>query len=103
MANSGKFEPGHTPPENAGRPKGSPNKRSLAAIAIAEEHKVCPITFLCNVINDKYPEASFDHKMAAVKELAPYIFPKLKQIEHTGDSGIGVIAELLLKANAPKS
>lgn len=83
----------------AGREKGTPNKRSLAALKIAEEHKVCPITFLCNVINDKFPEATFDHKMAAVKELAPYLFPKLKQIEHTGEGGSDLFAKLLNKVN----
>lgn len=77
-----------------GRPEGSKNKRTLDALKIAEEHKVCPITFLCNVINDKYPEADFDHKMAAVKELAPYLFPKLKQIEHKVDEGFDPISRL---------
>lgn len=92
------MEKGQTNNPN-GRPKGTPNKRSLAALDIAKEHKVCPITFLCNVINDKFPEATFDHKMAAVKELAPYLFPKLKQIEHTGEGGIDLFAKLLSKVN----
>jgi hypothetical protein len=93
------FEPGHPKLEGAGRPAGSPNKRSLKALEIAQEHSVCPITFWCNVVNDKYPEATFEHKMAAMKELAPYIYAKLKQIEHTGGEGISEFFAKLLGGN----
>jgi hypothetical protein len=93
------FEVGHKKIEGSGMKKEQTIKRGLAALKIAEEHNVCPITFLCNVINDKYPEADFDHKMAAVKELAPYLFPKLKQIEHTGEGGTDLFAKLLNKVN----
>ena len=94
-----KFEPGQVA-NPAGRPKDSPNKRSLKALEIALEHKVCPITFWCNVVNDKYPEADFDHKMAAMKELAPYIYAKLKQIEHTGGGDLTEMFAKLFGGNA---
>lgn len=96
------FEKGQAKPENSGKVKGTLNKRNLDALAIAKEHKVCPITFWCNVVNDKYPEADFEHKMAAIKELAPYLFPKLKQIEHTGEGGSDLFARLLSGINGTK-
>lgn len=86
-----------------GRPAGTLNKRSLAALQIAEENKVCPVTFLCDIINNKFPEASFDHKLTAAKELMPYLFPKLKQMELTTEGGSDLFAKLVERLSGPNS
>jgi hypothetical protein len=97
------FESGHPKYPGAGNPKGGTIKRSLAALAITEENKVCPVTFLCDVINSKYPEASFDHKLQAAKELLPYLFPKLKQMELTTEGGSDLFAKLAERLSGTNS
>lgn len=77
--------------KTGGRVKGVPNKRTLTVIETAEEMGVNPIEFLCLVMKaevDKLKDVpTLDQRIAAAKELASYMFPKRKAIEHTGKDG----------------
>lgn len=89
-----------------GREKGTLNKRSLAAIEIAEEHECNPIEFLCYVMKGDVTylkEApDLDLRVAAAKELASYLFPKLKSIELNDPGRDQAIKETLEAFLKPK-
>lgn len=87
----------------AGRPKGIPDRRNLRVAERAEELGCDPIEFLCLVVNadiDKLKELpDLNQRIAAAKELASYIAPKLKAIEHTGGADLTEIFTRLLGAS----
>lgn len=79
-----------------GRAKGTPNRDTQKVIEIIEREKCDPIEFLCWVVNAnvaKLKEApELEQRIAAAKELASYIYPKRKAIEHSvEDETIGKI------------
>ena len=85
------FKVGQKRPANAGRKKGTPNKDTLKVIEILEREKCDPIEFLCWVVNarvDKLKDApKIEDRISAAKELASYVYPKRKAIEHSVDEG----------------
>lgn len=89
------FEAGQPRPSKAGRKQGSLNKRSLEAIAIAEEYDTNPIRFLFEVLTGANKDASFDHQMSAAKELMPYLYGKRKPIDSEGNDSADPISELI--------
>lgn len=104
MANAGTFKPGMPRPPGAGRKPGTPNKASLGVFEKAEAEGCDPILFLCAVIqrNQEVLGASaadveIDHQIAAAKELASYMYPKRKAIEHSGPDGTDLLATVLGK------
>lgn len=95
------FKPGHEKIPGSGMQKGQKISRSLDALKIAEEYDTNPIQFLFDVLTGKNPNANFDHQMAAAKELAPYLYAKLKSIEISDpgrDQAIKETLEAFLKA-----
>lgn len=88
-----------------GRTKGTPNKRTLATIGFVEAiTQIDPLQFLADVVNDdvsrvkpkiitmdgvlvELPSFTFEHRMKAAVELAQYLHPKRKAIEHSGPDG----------------
>lgn len=70
-----------------GRVKGTPNKDTTKVLEIIEREKCDPIEFLCWVVNAnvaKLKEApELEQRIAAAKELASYIYPKRKAVEHS--------------------
>jgi hypothetical protein len=65
-----------------GRKKGSLNKVTLAHRAVLDQMKVnCtdPMSFFLSVLQN--PDAPFEEKKAAARELFPYSHPKLSSIE----------------------
>jgi hypothetical protein len=83
-----------------GRPKGRPDKRNLRVAERAADLGCDPIEFLCFVVLadvEKLKELpDLDQRIIAAKELASYIAPKLKSVEHTGEA-IGSFFEKLLE------
>lgn len=73
--------------KTGGRTAGTPNKRSLDIMAKAEELGVCPFEFMARTIKGDaawlkdVPE--MDHRVACAKELAQYLAPKRKAVEHS--------------------
>lgn len=87
-----------------GRPPGLPDKRNLRVAERAAELGCDPIEFLCYVVNaniEKLKEApDLDQRISAAKELASYIAPKLKAVEHSGGiEGADILISLIKEAH----
>lgn len=65
-----------------GRKKGTPNKESKVLIdRIKEKYPdYCPIEAMCIIAQDPINEVNI--RLTANKEVAQYIYPKLKSIDH---------------------
>ena len=69
----------------SGRKKGSLNKVTLAHRAVLDQMKVnCtdPMSFFLSVLQN--PDAPYEEKKAAARELFPYSHPKLSSVEARG-------------------
>lgn len=87
------FKKGDKRPEGAGRRKGVPN-RNKAELAERVKAKIQerfgiedydPVTAMAEIAND--PEADVALRMRAHAEVAQYLAPKRRAIEHTGEDG----------------
>lgn len=67
--------------------KGVINKRSQGLLAMIQKDfpNYHPVMEMAKLAND--PDASRDERFAANKEVAKYVTPVLKAIEHTGEGG----------------
>ena len=71
------------PTPGPGRPPGMKNKRTIALEEKLAAMGCDPIEFIASVMfDDANP---IDLRMKAATELAPYLWPKRKAIEHTGE------------------
>ena len=77
------FKPGQPRPPNAGRKKGGLTRESVKVICA--KAKCDPIAVMCGFVADVNLKAEFRGRMAA--ELAQYLHPKLRAVEHTGPGG----------------
>jgi hypothetical protein len=69
-----------------GRTKGTPNKKTQEILALIEDTGCMhPITGLAKIAQQTYDEGDFATSMGAFKELAQYVAPKRKAIEHSGE------------------
>ena len=71
------------PTPGPGRPPGTKNKRTIALEEKLEAMGCDPITFIATVMMDD--TNPIDLRMKAATELAPYLWPKRRAMEHTGD------------------
>ena len=71
------------PTPGPGRPPGMKNKRTIALEEKLEALGCDPIAYLAEVMMDT--AQPIELRMKAAMELAPYLWPKCKAIEHTGD------------------
>lgn len=70
--------------KTGGRTKGTPNKKTQELIEMIEtEGCMHPIVGLARIAQRTYDEGDFQTSMGAFKELAQYVAPKRKAIEHT--------------------
>lgn len=69
--------------EGAGRPKGSPNKRTLDVAEKLAKFGCDPILGMARIARDKNSSPELRGRMLA--ELAQYIAPKRRAIEHSTD------------------
>jgi hypothetical protein len=69
-----------------GRPKGSKNARTVDLEAKLEALGCDPLVFMASVMLDA--SNPIDLRMKAASELAQYIAPKRKAVEHTGDVSV---------------
>ncbi len=68
-----------------GRTKGVPNKASAAKAAAIEASGLTPLDYMLKVLrDDNNPQ---DIRLDAAHKAAPYVHPKLANIEHTGKDG----------------
>src|SRR3954453_4593883 len=75
--------PRHVLPPGPGRPAGSQNKRSLAVEAKLAELGCDPITAMALLAMDE--TVAIELRIKLYCELAGYVAPKLKAIEHAGE------------------
>lgn len=79
--------PGTPKTPGSGRQKGTPNKHASSFRAAlrdyCEQIGADPHYFLADVVADE--QADFGLRVSAAKELAQYIEPKLKAVEHSGE------------------
>lgn len=82
-----------------GRKKGVPNKKTLAVAEKLEALGCDPIEGLARIAMDSDEESL---RLQANKELAQYIAPKRKAIEHTGVDGepIAVATKITFKGKS---
>lgn len=81
-----KFEKGKPRHPNAGRKKGAPNKRTLEALALAEEVGVDPLRVLLELCKHRDPAI----QLGAAKEAAKYLYSQRKVTEISGPAGAPV-------------
>lgn len=80
--------------DGAGRKKGVPNKITSETIAAAAAGGEMPKEYMLRVMRDPTVEHPRRDEMA--KAVAPYVHPKLANVEHSGKDGepIKVLIEL---------
>lgn len=71
--------------KTGGRQKGSRNKRTEAQAAAIENSGLTPLDYMLTVLRD--PKQDIDLRMEAARSAAPYVHPKLANIELTGKDG----------------
>jgi len=102
-------------PPNAGRKKGTPNKKTLEAQLLCEKLGVDPFEFLLLVVKGdekalgykkpkiildalgkahRVPWITLPNRLAAASEACEYVRPKRKAIEHTGKDGEALFQSL---------
>lgn len=68
--------------KTGGRQKGSRNHRTEAQAAAIENSGLTPLDYMLTVLRD--PAQEYDVRLDAAKAAAPYVHPKLANIELTG-------------------
>jgi hypothetical protein len=90
LANGG--NPAGAPaPKGAGRPLGTPNKRTVHARVVLDDLGANPAAFLAQTMTDE--TNPLDIRIDCAKSLMPYVFPKLSAVEVTGPDGDSVRVE----------
>jgi len=78
-------------PRTGGRLPGTPNKRTVHARQILEEHGADPVVMLAKTMSDE--KVPLDLRTDCAKALLPYVYPKLSAVEVTGRDGEAVKVE----------
>src|SRR4051812_27653880 len=76
----------HQLPPGPGRPRGSKNRFTLAVEDRLNAKGLDPIEFLAGVVLNDDGAWPADHRLRAAIELATYIAPKRKAVEHISDA-----------------
>jgi hypothetical protein len=77
--------------EGAGRPEGAVTKRARDVANKAAEAGLMPLDYMLTILRDE--AADLKDRMWAAEKAAPYVHPKLANVEHTGKDGgdIGIV------------
>lgn len=76
------FVKGQPRPANAGRKKGTPNKRTFDAHALAESMGVDPLKVLLDLCSHRDPSI----QLGAAKEAAKYLYYQKRAVEVSGNA-----------------
>lgn len=90
--NNGQFQKGMKRPENAGRKKGTPNKRTVELLSKLEELDYDPLEKLIIIANDD--KTSTELKTKINLELLSYIYPKRKAVAMDITKYVGRVSEM---------
>ena len=75
----------------SGRRPGTPNKRTVHAREVLEEHGADPVEMLAKTMKDE--QVPRDLRVDCAKALLPYVYPRLSAVEVTGRDGDAVKVE----------
>jgi len=78
----------------SGRKAGVPNKRTAAIIEAVQSSGITPLEYLLQTLRNK--DLPHDIRLDAAKSAAPYVHPKLAQVEHKGSGKDGALIVQLL-------
>lgn len=81
------FKKGEPRPKNAGRKKGTPNKKTQDVTDKLEAMGCDPIEGMAKIAEKAFEDADYQLAGNMYKELAQYVAPKRKAIEVTGEGG----------------
>lgn len=71
--------------EGAGRKKGTPNKATQERQAEIAASGLTPLDFMLQIMRDQ--DRPTEDRFEAAKAAAPYVHPKLANVEHSGKDG----------------
>ena len=83
--NNGKFQKGQKRPENAGRKKGTPNKRTAEIV-----ERLKGVDIVGELLEIARTAKKAETKIAVYKELLKYTYPQLKAVELDLDKSTGI-------------
>jgi len=69
----------------AGRKVGAPNKATAARQKAVTESGLTPLDYMLSIMRDK--QMTTESRFEAAKAAAPYVHPKLANVEHSGPNG----------------
>lgn len=99
------FEAGQPRPENAGRKKGSLNKKNQEIVELAEELNCSPAKILMLIAIGDQDSLKSDKpidlytRMNAADKLMPYLYGKRKPIDSDGNDDNNPLMDLLTSLN----
>lgn len=110
-----KWKPGERP-AGAGRPKGTPNKKTLEFQQVLAAHNFDPAEQLIYIFKEQMKIFELRNKSrnkagavealgAAEKtcnDICQYVYPKKKAIEHSGEVGVKTFADFMAAAKSGK-
>jgi len=70
---------------NSGRPKGVRNAKTLDQVKAVVESGITPLEYLMSIYRN--PDADEARRIDAAKAAAPYVHPKLANVDHTSSDG----------------
>jgi hypothetical protein len=82
---------GKARPEDAGRKKGTPNRKTQTLLDKCEEKGIDPFAALLELSQMAEREET---RLGALKEICSYLYPKRKSLEHSGLTDPKVVNEI---------
>jgi|WetSurMetagenome_2_1015567.scaffolds.fasta_scaffold154093_3 hypothetical protein len=87
----------------SGRKKGVPNKKTAAMQAKVAKSGITPLDYMLKLLHQEIPKdaeplvkiAMQGQKFEAAKAAAPYVHPKLANIEHSGKDGQPIQVQII--------
>jgi hypothetical protein len=75
--------------KTGGRAKGVPNIKTVAKIEAIEASGLTPLDYMLSVLRNEANDHTL--RIDAAKAAAPYVHPRLANVEHKGDVKLGMV------------
>lgn len=110
-----KWKPGERP-EGAGRPKGTPNKKTVEFLQIMQEQDFVPGEEFIKLYRRQMKIYELRRKnknipgmvevlsnaSTTLNNICQYVYPKKKAVEHTGEVGVRTFSDFMAAAKGSK-
>lgn len=104
-----KFKAGQPRPANAGRKKGTPNKRTVEFLELLEKHDFAPgeemiycYREMIKLFNYRKVRGNIAGAVDTLKkaeeilnDICQYVYPRKKAVEHSGEVGVKTFADFI--------